>query len=86
MGGDIYVTKDVFQEAVDWTIAKIGEIGKKIDSKVTSISQEQGRLSTSINNVQTQVLEKQGHFSLDGSSGSKRPPLSTSCGFPRAPP
>jgi hypothetical protein len=84
MGDDTFVTKDVFQEAVDRMIAETGEIGKKIDSEVASIRQEQGRLSTSINNVQTQVLEKKGAFSPDGSyaSSSEHPAAVHKLRFP----
>lgn len=74
---DEFVTKEDFQEAVDKMISKIGEIGKKLESEIGAIRQEQGRLSTSINNVQTQVLEKQGKFdssSSDGSSSQPPPP------------
>jgi len=54
MGDDSnkFVTKEEFQDAVDKMIAKMGEIGNKIDNEVTS-KLEQGRFSSSLNNIQT---------------------------------
>lgn len=72
---DKFVTKEEFQEAVEKMIAKIGEIGKKMETDMGTLRQEQGRLSSSINNVQTQVLEKQGKFDSTSSSGGGSHPL-----------
>lgn len=85
MGDNNFITEDKFQEAIDRMIAKMNDIGKKINTEVASIHQEQGRLQSSINNVQMQVLERKGAFSSDGSSssGSKGPAAVHKLRFPK---
>jgi len=56
------VSKAAFDEAIDKMIKLIGDIGKKVNTEVASVRQDYALLSTSIKNVQTQLLEKQGRF------------------------
>jgi len=56
------VSKAAFDEAIDKMIKMIGDIGKKVNTEVSSVLQDYALLSTSIKNVQTQLLEKQGRF------------------------
>jgi len=56
------VSKAAFDEAIDKMIKMIGDIGKKVNTEVASVRQDYALLSTSIKNVQTQLLEKQGRF------------------------
>lgn len=56
--GDGFVTRAVFNEAIERMISKMNDISKKLDVELGSVRLEQGRLSTSISNVQTQVLKK----------------------------
>lgn len=66
--GDEFVSQAVFDEAIERMISKMNNISKKLDMELGSVRQEQGRLPTSISNVQTQVLEKQGWFDSSSSS------------------
>ena len=63
MGDNTFLMQTVFQEAIDKMIAKMGKIRNKIDNEVSSFRMEIARLSSSLNNIYTLVLEKQGHFS-----------------------
>jgi len=56
------VSKAAFDEAIDKMIKLISDIGKKVNTEVASVRQDYALLSTSIKNVQTQLLEKQGRF------------------------
>ena len=56
------VSKAGFDEAIDKMIKMIGDIGKKVNTEVASVRQDYALLSTSIKNVQTQLLEKQVRF------------------------
>jgi len=56
------VSKAAFDEAIDKMIKMIGDIGKKVNTEVASVRQDYALLSTSIKNVQTQLLEKQVRF------------------------
>jgi len=56
------VSKAAFDEAIDKMIKMIGDIGKKVNTEMASVRQDYALLSTSIKNVQTQLLEKQGRF------------------------
>ena len=56
------ITKAVFEEAVDKMIKMMGDLGKKVDTEVSAVRQDYAHLSTSIKNVQTQLLDKQGRF------------------------
>lgn len=47
-------------EAMQKLMEKMTELSKKTDGDLGTIRQEQARLSTSINNVQTQVLANKG--------------------------
>lgn len=66
--GDPFVTQSVFEDAIAKMIAKMNDISQKLDRELGSVRQEQGCLSSSISNVQTQVLEKHGRFDASGSS------------------
>jgi len=63
------ITKAVFEEAVDKMIKMMGDLGKKVDTEVSAVRQDYAHLSTSIKNVQTQLLDKQGRFDQDASGG-----------------
>ena len=72
------VSKAEFEEAVDKMVKMMGDIGKKLDTEVSSVRQECSLLSTSIKNVQTQLLDKQGRFDSHSSSpgdGTPAPPV-----------
>ena len=68
---DVPVTKAILDEVVDRIVKMIGDNDKKMGDDVTSLHQEVGLLSTSIKNVQTQVLDSQGRFDTDGSPSGK---------------
>lgn len=75
--GDAPITHAVFDEAMDRVITKINDITKKMDVDLGTISLKQGRLSTLISNVQTQLFDKQGWFdspSLSGYDDKTGPP------------
>jgi len=82
---DVPVTKAILDEVVDRIVKMIGDNGKKMDDDVTSLRQEVGLLSTSIKNVQTQVLASKGRFDADRSSSSGDTPaaLSHKLQFPK---
>ena len=72
------VSKAEFEEAVDKMVKMMGDIGKKLDTEVSSVRQECSLLSTSIKNVQTQLLDKQGRFDSHSSfpgDGTPAPPV-----------
>ena len=75
---DVPVTKAILDEVVDRLVKMVGDNGKKMDDDVTSLRQEIGLLSTSIKNVQTQVLDSKGRFDTDGSSSSGKTPTAPS--------
>jgi len=75
---DVPVTKAILDEVVDRIVKMIGDNGKKMDDDVTSLRQEVGLLSTSIKNVQTQVLASKGRFDADRSSSSGDTPAAPS--------
>ncbi|CAN6338742.1 unnamed protein product [Urochloa humidicola] len=56
-------------DAMEKVFRKINDLSKKMDVELSAVRQEQGRLSTSINNVQTQVLANKGRFDSSSSSG-----------------
>ncbi|CAN6198913.1 unnamed protein product [Urochloa humidicola] len=65
-------------EAMEKVFGKITELAKKMDLEFGNVRLEQSRLSTSINNVQTQVLASKGRFDSSSSSAGGdggRPPL-----------
>jgi hypothetical protein len=78
------VSKEKFQSDIDRLIASVTDVNKtltalatkldehiaKVDLDAGSFRLEQGRLNTKIDNVQTQLLEKQGRFDKAFSSGS----------------
>lgn len=66
--GDSFVTQAAFEDAVAKMISKMNDISLKLDRELESVRKEQSRLASSINNVQTQVLEKNGRFDATGSS------------------
>jgi len=68
------VSKAAFDEAIDKMIKMIGDIGKKVNTEVSSVLQDYALLSTSIKNVQTQLLEKQGRFDSGSYSGGDKAP------------
>jgi hypothetical protein len=71
--------------AVERIQGRLNDHIKKSDLDLGSILQEQGRLNTKIDTVQTQVLEKRGSFDVSSSSsGGKdgRRCRSTSSVFP----
>ena len=70
---DVPVTKAILDEVVDRLVKMVGDNGKKMNDDVTSLRQEISLLSTSIKNVQTQVLDSQGRFDTDGYSSGKSP-------------
>ena len=53
--GDEFISITDFKEVADKIVSKIGDIGAKLDKEITSVKLEQGRLSTSISNVQTNL-------------------------------
>lgn len=67
---DATATKGDLQEALDSVVAKKGQIGNKVDTEVNTLKLEQGRLSSCLNNIQTQVLDSKGRFSSDAFSNS----------------
>ena len=75
---DVPVMKAILDEVVDRIVKMIGDNGKKMDDDVTSLRQEVGLLSTSIKNVQTQVLASKGRFDADRSSSSGETPAAPS--------
>jgi len=52
------ITKAIFEEAIDKMIKMMGDLGKKVDTEVSAVRQDCVHLSTSIKNVQTQLLDK----------------------------
>jgi len=58
MGDNTFLMQTVFQEAIDKMITKMGKIRNKIDNEVSSFRMEIARLSSSLNNIYTLVLEK----------------------------
>ena len=74
---DVPVTKAILDEVVDRLVKMVGDNGKKMNDDVTSLRQEISLLSTSIKNVQTQVLDSQGRFDTDGSPSGKSPTAPT---------
>ena len=80
------ITKAVFEEAVDKMIKMMGDLGKKVDTEVSAVRQDYAPLSTTIKNVQTQLLDKQGRFDQDASGGGfdrgPSPPFHKLC-FPK---
>jgi len=58
MGDNTFLIQTVFQEAIDKVTAKMEKIGNKIDNEVSSFRMEIARLSSSLNNIYTLVLEK----------------------------
>jgi len=70
------ITKAIFEEAIDKMIKMMDDLGKKVDTEVSAVRQDYAHLSTTIKNVQTQLLDKQGRFDQDASGG----------GFDRGPP
>jgi len=62
------ISKAVFEEAIN---KMMGDLGKKVDTEVSTVPQECAHLSTSIKNIQTQLLDKKGRFDTHspGSSG-----------------
>lgn len=69
-----FVTLPQLDAVVDKIIGKINELGVKVDSETTDNKQEAARLLASINNVQTQLLKKQGRFDSSSSSAHVQPP------------
>jgi hypothetical protein len=57
-----------FADALDRMFAMITDLGKKLDAEAASHKIDHTLLNTSIQNVQTQVLEKQGCFDANKSS------------------
>jgi len=67
---DTPITKAILDEVVDKLVKLIGDNGRKLDTDMADFWQELRLLSTSIKNVQTQVLDRQGRFDTDASSAS----------------
>ena len=67
---DTPITKAILDEVVDKLVKLVGDNGKKLDTDMADFRQELRLLSTSIKNVQTQVLDRQGRFDADASSAS----------------
>jgi hypothetical protein len=57
-----------FSEALNRMVGMINDLGKKIDAEAATRRSEHALLNTSIKNVQTQLLEKQGRFDSNWSS------------------
>ncbi|KAJ1296380.1 hypothetical protein BS78_01G295900 [Paspalum vaginatum] len=79
MGDQQAVSAKDFEEAVNKIIKKITELTTKItsiDNEVAILRQDHGRLTVSVNNVQTQQLELRGKFSekKPGDSSVSPPP------------
>jgi hypothetical protein len=73
------VPQRAFTDALDRMVGMINDLGKEIDAEAANRRTEQALLITSIKNVQTQLLEKQGRFnahksSIDSSTGGATPP------------
>ena len=80
------ITKAVFEEDIDKMIKMMGDLGKKVDTEVSAVRQDYAHLSTTIKNVQTQLLDKQGRFDQDASGGGfdcGLPPLVHKLCFPK---
>ena len=80
------ITKAIFEEAIDKMIKMMGDLGKKVDTEVSAVRQDYAHLSTTIKNVQTQLLDKQGRFDQDASGGGfdcGLPPLVHKLCFPK---
>jgi len=74
---DTPITKAILDEVVDKLVKLIGDNGRKLDTDMADFRQELRLLSTSIKNVQTQVLDRQGRFDTDASSASRPSPAPT---------
>jgi hypothetical protein len=65
----------------------INDLGRKIDTEAANWRTEQALLNTSIQNVQMQLLEKQGSFDTNrtssGSSADSAAPLTHKLRFPK---
>jgi hypothetical protein len=73
------VTQSEFSDTLDRMFAMITDLGKKLDAEAASRKSDYALLNTSIQNVQTQVLEKRGRFdatksSAESSHGGAAPP------------
>jgi len=68
---DTPITKAILDEVVDKLVKLVGDNGRKLDTDIADFRQELRLLSTSIKNVQTQVLDRQGCFDADASSASR---------------
>jgi hypothetical protein len=97
------VSKDKFQSDIDRLIASVTDVNKTVVTLSTKLDEhmrkteldagsfrlEQSRLNTKIDNVQTQLLEKQGRFDGESSSSSGGgelygpPPLVHKLRFPK---
>jgi hypothetical protein len=71
---DIPITKSILDDVVDKLVRMIGDNGKEAKTDAQQLRQELGTLSTSIKNVQTQLLDKAGRFDTDACSSSNKPP------------
>jgi len=67
---DTPITNAILDEVVDKLVKLVGDNGRKLDTDMADFRQELRLLSTSIKNVQTQVLDRQGRFDTDASSAS----------------
>jgi len=74
---DTPITKAILDEVVDKLVKLVGDNGRKLDTDMADFWQELRLLSTSIKNVQTQVLDRQGRFDTDASSASRPSPAPT---------
>lgn len=68
------ITKEIFDEVVDKLVKMDGDLGQKMDNDVAAMRQDNGLLSTSIKNLQTQILEGHSRFDKDAFSSSNRSP------------
>jgi len=58
----------------DKLVKMVGDLGKRMDGEISSVRQEASLISASVNNVQTQLLDKQGRFDTHNASSSGPPP------------
>jgi hypothetical protein len=84
----IDLAKDNIQSDIDHLISSVNEVNqsltnlsakmddhmKKAELEAGNLRQEKSRLNTKIDNVQSQLLDKQGHFSSSASGSSFGPP------------
>jgi superfamily I DNA and RNA helicase len=57
-----FISIDDINEAIEKIVKKISEMGSLFQHDLLSINIEQGRFTTSIGNVHTQILENKGRF------------------------